>query len=64
MRIGSWLLAAWLIIGGFAAWQRSDFKHLGNCSSAATAAVTVVAGPLNYVGVDPHINCTTPRPSS
>jgi hypothetical protein len=26
--------------------------------------VTVLAGPLNYVGVNPDIHCTTPRPSN
>jgi hypothetical protein len=26
--------------------------------------VTVLAGPLNYVGVDPDIRCATPRPSN
>ena len=64
MRIGSLLLIAWLVIGGFAAGQRSDYKHLGNCSGAGTAVVTVLAGPLNYVGVDPHISCNTPQPST
>jgi hypothetical protein len=64
MRLGSLLLIAWLVIGGFAAGQRGDFKHLGDCSGAATTAVTVVAGPLNYVHVDPHITCNTPKPSN
>ena len=26
-------------------------------------ALTIVAGPLNYVGLDPKIACTTPKPS-
>jgi hypothetical protein len=25
--------------------------------------VTIAAGPLNYVGVDPKIACTVPKPS-
>jgi hypothetical protein len=25
--------------------------------------MTVAAGPLNYVGLDPKISCTTPKPS-
>jgi len=25
--------------------------------------VTIIAGPLNYVGLDPQIGCTTPKPS-
>lgn len=64
MHIGSVLLAIWLAIGGFAAAQRSDFKGPLDCSTAGTIAVTILAGPLNYANVDPHINCTTPQPSS
>jgi hypothetical protein len=26
-------------------------------------AVTIGAGPLNYVGVNPKISCKTPQPS-
>jgi hypothetical protein len=65
MHIGSVLLVAWLVIGGIAAGQRGDYHgSIGNCSKASTIAVTVLAGPLNYVGVDPDINCATPRPSN
>jgi hypothetical protein len=64
MHIGSVLLAIWLIIGGIAAAQRGDYKHPLDCSSASTIAVTILAGPLNYAHVDPHINCTTPQPSN
>ena len=65
MHIGSLLLAAWLVIGGIAAGQRGDFHgNLGNCSKASTIAVTVLAGPVNYAGVNPVITCTTPRPSN
>jgi hypothetical protein len=64
MHLGSALLVIWLIIGGFAAGQRGDFKGPIGCSSAGTIGVTVLAGPLNYAGVDPHINCSTPRPSN
>ncbi len=65
MRIGSVLLFIWLVIGGVAAGQRGDYKGpIGSCSRAGTIAVTILAGPLNYAGVNPDINCTTPRPSS
>jgi hypothetical protein len=63
MHIGSLLLVAWLVIGGIAAGQRGDYKHPVNCSDVSTAAVTILAGPLNYADVNAHINCTTPRPS-
>jgi hypothetical protein len=65
MRIGSVLLLVWLVIGGVAAGQRGDYQGpVGSCSRAGTIAATIVAGPLNYVGVNPDINCTVPRPSS
>jgi hypothetical protein len=64
MHIGSAILAIWLVIGVFAAGQRGDYKDFFNCGSAATAGVTILAGPLNYTGVDPHLNCTTPHPSN
>jgi hypothetical protein len=65
MRIGSVLLVVWLVIGGVAAGQRGDYQRsVGSCSRAGTIAATIVAGPLNYAGVNPDINCTVPRPSS
>jgi hypothetical protein len=65
MHLGSLILVIWLVIGGAAAGQRGDFAGpVANCSKASTIAVTVLAGPLNYVGVDPDINCTTPQPSN
>jgi len=65
MRIGSVLLVLWLIIGGVAAGQRGDYgRSIGSCSTASTIAVTILAGPLNYAGVNPDINCATPQPSS
>ena len=69
MRIGSLLVLIWLLIGLFAAYQRDDFNgKIDNCNKAATIAVTIVAGPLNYVGVNPKINCKAvdvqvPQPS-
>ncbi len=65
MHIGSVLLVIWLAIGGVAAGQRGDYKGpIGSCSRASTIAVTILAGPLNYVGVNPDLNCTAPQPSS
>lgn len=63
MHLGSILLVIWLVIGAIAAGQRGDYKHPFDCSSVGTAAVTILAGPLNYAQVNPHINCSTPRPS-
>ncbi len=64
MHIGSAILIIWLIIGAFAAGQRGDYGGPVNCSNAATVAVTILAGPLNYVGVNPQIDCTAPSPSN
>jgi hypothetical protein len=57
MRLGSVILLIWLIIGAFAAGNRGEFKSSSNCSNFGTIAVTVIAGPLNYAGVDPRISC-------
>ena len=64
MHIGSVLLAIWLVIGGIAAAQRGDYKGSISCSRAGTIAVTIIAGPLNYGGVNPSINCTVQHPSN
>src|ERR1700722_12975920 len=64
MRIGTILLVIWLIIGAVAAGQRHYFSSSGtSCAKASTIAVTVIAGPLNYVGVNPKVACKTPHPS-
>jgi hypothetical protein len=64
MRIGSVLLVIWLIIGAVAAGQRHYFNGSNaNCAKVGTIALTIAAGPLNYVGVNPKISCKTPQPS-
>ena len=64
MHIGSALLVIWLIIGAIAAGQRGYYNgSIGSCTKASTIAVTIAAGPLNYVGVNPKITCTAPQPS-
>ena len=64
MHLGSVLLAIWLVIGGIAAAQRGDYKGSAGCSTAGTIAVTIIAGPLNYAGVNPNVNCTVQRPGN
>ena len=64
MHIGSVLLAIWLVVGGIAAGQRGDYKDPIGRSRVSTLAVTIIAGPLNYAGVDPNINCTVQHPSN
>jgi hypothetical protein len=64
MRIGSVLLAVWLIIGSIAGYQRHYYNtEAANCAKAGTIFVTILAGPLNYFGVNPKISCTAPKPS-
>ena len=62
VHIGSLLLVIWLVIGGIAAGQRGDYKGPIGCNRAGTIAVTIIAGPFNYVGVNPNINCTLQHP--
>jgi membrane protein YdbS with pleckstrin-like domain len=64
MRIGALIVVIWLIVGGIAAGQRHYYSGSQvTCAHASTIAVTVVAGPLNYVGVNPKITCHIPQPS-
>ena len=65
MRRSTVILFIWLIIGAAAAGQRGYFSapNLG-CTEGATIAVTIVAGPLNYVGLNPKISCSAPKPST
>ena len=63
-RIASVLVTLWLVIGVLAAAQRG---YLGgndaSCAKFGTLAITVAAGPLNYLGVNPKMNCEAPQPS-
>jgi hypothetical protein len=61
MRIGTLLLFLWLVIGAAAAGQRGSY--IGSCTKVGTIAVTIVTGPLNYLGVNPKIDCSAPEPS-
>ncbi len=64
MRILAVLLVIWLAIGAIASGQRGYYsKSPTNCARAGTIAVTILAGPLNYVGVNPKTKCLLPRPS-
>ena len=60
------IVVVWLVIGVIAAFQRDYLKNTDqNCASLGTIAVTVLAGPLNYAGVNPKVvDCHLPQPSS
>jgi hypothetical protein len=62
------VVVIWLLIGVLAAWQRGYFgdKQDVSCKSGSDTALTIVAGPLNYFGVNPKVKCPSvrlPQPS-
>jgi hypothetical protein len=61
------IIVVWLVIGALAAWQRGYFgdDRDVNCKTASDTALTILAGPLNYVGVNPKVDCNVeaPQPS-
>jgi hypothetical protein len=63
--VGGAIVLIWLIIGAIAGGQRGYYKESGDasCAEAGTVIVTIVAGPLNYLGVNPKIKCDLPEPS-
>ncbi|PWN02127.1 hypothetical protein DJ010_13420 [Nocardioides silvaticus] len=63
--IGGAIVVIWLLIGVLAAFQRDYFDPDDDvsCREFADTALTIVAGPLNYVGVNPKVDCKTPQPS-
>ncbi|WP_020391101.1 hypothetical protein [Kribbella catacumbae] len=63
-RVITVLVVVWLLIGVAAAAQRNYFKGSdASCAKIGTVAVTIIAGPLNYVGANPKIDCEAPQPS-
>ena len=63
MSRGTLILFIWILIGAAAAGQRGYFNGNVGCSGGATIAITIAAGPLNYVGLNPKISCSTPHPT-
>ena len=62
------IIVVWLLIGVLAAWQRGYFGNGQDvsCKSSGDTVLTIVAGPLNYVGVNPKVSCkhvNVPQPS-
>ncbi|HET6394316.1 MAG TPA: hypothetical protein VFG13_15930 [Blastococcus sp.] len=64
-RILGLLVVVWLVIGVIATVQRGYFSSADtDCAGVSTIVVTILAGPLNYVGVNPQVDCPTlPEPS-
>ena len=59
------VVVVWLLVGALAAGQRGYFSDERDvsCKSASDTVLTILAGPLNYVGVNPKVKCKTPQPS-
>jgi hypothetical protein len=64
-RIVSLLVLVWLVIGVVATVQRGYFSSGDtDCAGVSTIVVTILAGPLNYLGVNPQVDCPElPEPS-
>ncbi|HKR69704.1 MAG TPA: hypothetical protein VJT16_12760 [Streptosporangiaceae bacterium] len=63
MRILGVVLVVWLVIGAIAGAQRHYYSSNPGCARAGTIVVTVLAGPLNYVGANPKVSGHCPQPS-
>lgn len=61
------VVVIWLVIGVAAAAQRGYFgdDREVSCKSTGDTALTIVAGPLNYLGANPKVDCDVkvPQPS-
>lgn len=59
------VIVIWLIIGAFAAYQRGYFgdDREVSCKTFGDTSLTILAGPLNYLGVNPEVDCEVPEPS-
>jgi hypothetical protein len=57
----------WLAIGVLAAFQRDYFTDDRDvsCKTAGDTVLTIMAGPLNYFGANPKVDCDVkvPQPS-
>jgi len=63
------VVLVWLLAGVYAAYDRGYFNNAQNsCASAATIALNVIAGPLNWVDdinpkTDCHVDVNIPPPN-
>lgn len=68
MRVGTIIgiiVILWLGIGVAAAAQRGYLAGApASCTTIGTVALTIVAGPLNYTGLNPKVSCEIPQPST
>jgi hypothetical protein len=61
------VVVIWLAIGVLAAYQRDYFTDNRDvsCKSSGDTVLTILAGPLNYFGANPKVDCDVnlPQPS-
>lgn len=58
MKIASIVILAWLVVGAVVGTQRDYFKSDdNNCRETSDVVVTVLAGPLNYFGINDKTTC-------
>jgi membrane protein YdbS with pleckstrin-like domain len=58
MRLLWVLILIWLLIGAVAAGQRHYYTASSvDCAGAGTIAVTILFGPVNYLGGNPKLTC-------
>jgi hypothetical protein len=58
MRVFLVVLFVWLAIGALAAGQRHYFAaSSATCAGVGTILVTIVFGPVNYLGGNPKLTC-------
>jgi len=60
MKVLGTVLIIWVIIGAIAGAQRHYYNRDPGCARTGTIIVTVLAGPLNYVGANPKVKCPHP----
>ncbi|MGH3970777.1 MAG: hypothetical protein ACRDTV_22365 [Mycobacterium sp.] len=58
------IIVIWLLLGVYSVWHKGFFDTGTNsCAGGLTVALTVIAGPLNFVeGLSPHVTqCPEPK---
>ena len=59
MRVFWVVLFVWLLIGALAAGQRHYYdSSSATCSGVGTILVTILFGPVNYLGGNPKLSCS------
>jgi hypothetical protein len=53
------IVTAWLVIGIIASGQRGYFgnEEAVSCKTGADTGLTILIGPVNYLGVNPTVDC-------